>query len=61
MYISTKNNIVNRQSNSSGISFLEQNYSKLSIKEQSKLIKYLQSLVSLQNTITGTDLKKYGK
>jgi len=45
----------------SGINFLEQNFSKLSKKGQSRLKKYLQSLISLQNTITGTDHKKYDK
>jgi len=43
------------KSYSSGINFLEQNFHQLSTEGQSQLKDYLQSLVSLQNTITGAD------
>jgi len=45
------------QNSSSEISFLEQNFSKLSTEGQSRFKDYLQSLVSLQNTMTETVIK----
>ena len=42
------------QDYSTGINFLEQNFSQLPAEGQSQLKKYLQSLVSLQNTMIGT-------
>jgi hypothetical protein len=49
-----ENGLEHLQDNSSGINFLEQNFSQLSAEGQSRLKNYLQSLVSLQNTMTGT-------
>jgi hypothetical protein len=49
----TENDVVGLQDNSSGIIFLEQNFSQLSAEGQFRLKNYLQSLVSLQNTMTG--------
>jgi len=42
------------QNSLSDINFLEQNFSQLSTEGQFHLKDYLQSLVSLQNAITGT-------
>jgi hypothetical protein len=51
-----ENGVLGSQGNFSEISFLEQNFSKLSAEGQVRLKDYLQSLVSLQNTITGTEV-----
>jgi len=40
---------------SSGINFLEQNFHKLPLEGKSRLKDYLQSLVSLQNTMKGVE------
>jgi hypothetical protein len=48
-----ENDVANLQDNSSGINFLEQNFFQLSAEGQSQLKNYLQSLVSLQNIMTG--------
>ena len=54
MLYCAENGVLASQGNSSEISFLEQNFSKLSAEGQSHLKDYLQSLVSLQNTMTET-------
>ena len=56
MLYCAKNDAVSSQDNSFGINFLEQNFHQLSAEEQSRLKEYLQSLVSLQNTITETEV-----
>jgi hypothetical protein len=56
MLYCAKNDILDSQGNSSEINFLEQNFSQLSAEGQSRLKDYLQNLVSLQNTITGTEV-----
>jgi hypothetical protein len=53
MLYSAGNGAVGQQDKSSCLIFLEQNFSKLSAEGQSQLKNYLQSLVSLQNTMTG--------
>jgi len=51
----TENDVVSSQDNSYGINFLKQNFHQLSVEGQSRLKEYLQSLISLQNTIIGTE------
>jgi len=55
MLYSTENDAGDSQDYSFGINFLEQNFHQLSADGQSHLKDYLESLVSLQNTIIGTE------
>ena len=55
MMSNIENNLFCSQDNNSNINFLEQNFSQLSADGQSHLKNYLQSLVSLQNIIKGTE------
>jgi hypothetical protein len=57
MLCSVENGVVGQQDNSSGIIILEQNFPQLSAEGQFHLKNYLQSLVSLQNTMTGLSLR----
>jgi hypothetical protein len=56
MLYCAENGVLGSQGNSSDINFLKQNFSQLSAEGQSQLKDYLQSLVSLQNTMTGTEV-----
>jgi len=53
MSFQENNSYLRSEKKSHGISFLEKNFSKLSKEGQSHLKNYLQSLVSLQKTMTG--------
>ena len=55
MLYCVENDVLGSQDNSSGVNFLEQNFPQLSAEGQSRLKDYLKSLVSLQNTMIGTE------